>query len=1032
MTTPELSPLRKFQNLLGEMLQTEKSDLDFGIYRVVGQRRKEMDDFISQTIPNALKKAVDDAQPQNAALAEKEALEQKIRREVSDNAFTPEGELKPEFAGGDLGKQWRAVRERAGGARPLAEEDVCNRLLQFFARYYAEGDFVSKRRYAGQNEKYAVPYDGREVMLHWANRDQYYVKTADRFAQYAFQVNGAGAFQFRVEKTPAQKDNNKPPKGHFVLAEAREENGRVVAVFHRRELSEEEAAEIRAANLKGDRQTKILALAEKKINGGEIPALAPLRARHSAENGKSLFAVHAARFVRRNTSDYFIHRNLRAFLRRELDFFLKNEAINADELAENASAQNRVAAFRAVRDVARQVIEMLAQWENFQKSLWEKKKFVLQTEYCVALGKIPEWKTCGILECVADCEKQWAEWKALGMRGDSPDLFDNGKNGREKRLKFLRKHPSLPVDTKNFARESEPETGCEFKSRLLAQFSDIDNATDGVLIHGDNLQALNLLQETYRERVKCVYIDPPYNTGPSEILYKNNFKHSSWLSLIENRIVASLPMLGESGVYVVAIDENEQEVLGMLLSELFPERRRTCVTVVHNPSGQQSDNFSLCHENAYFVYPSGGRFIGMKTRDAADADIRPLRDVSTGNHLRGDAANCFYPIFVKDGEIIGFGDVCEDSFCPDGANVKRADGIIEVYPVDAQNVERKWVFARKNVESIRGELTAQYNKSRDIWDVIRTKTVFNHKTVWDEKKYSANSYGSKLLGNMGIGEFGFPKSVHTVSDCVDAALCGEKNAYVADYFAGSGTTAHAVVNLNREDGGRRKFILAEMGDYFHTILLPRVKKIIYSPEWKKGEAVRPATGEDFARGPSLVKYHRIESYEDALDNVEFERDAGLRGLSDFVPRYMLRWESRESPTFLSGEKLENPFDYGLVLSGEEPRRERADLSETFSYLIGLRVRRREVLTDAGTGRRYVVLRGESGGEETAVVWRDVSGWGKKDYERDAKFVSEQGWFSDAKRIFANCDSLIAGAEVLDSLFRERMFWSDADAEEEKE
>ena len=1025
MTTPELSPLRKFQNLLGEMLQTEKSDLDFGIYRVVGQRRKEMDDFISQTIPNALKKAVDDAQPQNAALAEKEALEQKIRQDYGDNAFTPEGELKPEFAEGGLGKQWRAVRERAGGARPLAEEDVCNRLLQFFARYYAEGDFVSKRRYAGQNEKYAVPYDGREVMLHWANRDQYYVKTADRFAQYAFRVNGAGAFQFRVEKTPAQKDNNKPPKGHFVLAEAREENGRVVAVFHRRELSEEEAAEIRAANLKGDRQTKILALAEKKINGGEIPALAPLRARHSAENGKSLFAVHAARFVRRNTSDYFIHRNLRAFLRRELDFFLKNEAINADELAENASAQNRVAAFRAVRDVARQVIEMLAQWENFQKSLWEKKKFVLQTEYCVALGKIPEWKTCGILECVADCEKQWAEWKALGMRGDSPDLFDNGKNGREKRLKFLRKHPSLPVDTKNFARESEPETGCEFKSRLLAQFSDIDGATDGVLIHGDNWQALNLLQETYRERVKCVYIDPPYNSPSSEILYLNDFKHSSWLSMMENRISLSGGFMASDGVFICAIDENEMLRLGVMLDCVFSpsEYEKNCLTVVHNPKGIQGGFVSVNNEYA-FVVSRAGQAANTMPIPRNEWQWENFRNWG-GESERHTAKNCFYPIVVKDGEIIGFGDVCPKHFNPK-QNEPGENGTILVYPVDKDGVERKWTYARQSVHKIEHLLRAV--KKNGGVDIERSHDWRRFKTVWSEKQYIAGDYGSKPLNQMlGGKHFDFPKAIPLVMDCLRMSADGD--SIVLDYFAGSGTTAHAVVNLNREDGGRRKFILAEMGDYFNTVLLPRVKKIIYSPEWKKGEAVRPATGEDFARGPRLVKYHRIESYEDALDNVEFERDAGLRGLSDFVPRYMLRWESRESPTFLSGEKLENPFDYGLVLSGEEPRRERADLSETFSYLIGLRVRRREVLTDAGTGRRYVVLRGESGGEETAVVWRDVSGWGRGEYEADRDFILGLGL---GGVVWVNGDSLVEGAEVLDSLFRERMFWSDADAEEERE
>ena len=573
MSTPE-TPLQKFQALLGDMLQTEKSDLDFGIYRVIGHRRGDMEDFITKTIPDAVEKAVADAQPHNAAIVDKQELEDKIRRDFED-AFTPDGELRSDFAKGGLGEKWREICARAKGAQLLTAPDVCNRLLQFFGRYYHEGDFVSKRRYAG-NAKYAIPYDGREVLLHWANRDQYYVKTADRFAQYAFTADKS-AFQFRVEKTAAQKDNNQPPKGVFVLAEARKENGRVIAVFHRRKLSEKETEDIKSfAKNGGTQQDKIIALAEKRITDGEFPLLAPLRDSHSAQKEKSRFAVHAARFVRRNTSDYFIHRNLRAFLRHELDVFLKNETINADELAENALAQNRIAAFRAVRNVARQVIDMLAQWEDFQKSLWEKKKFILQTEYCATLGQIPGWDKCGILNDIVKCEEQWAEWKELEMHGECSALFSaNGKGMREKRIAFLRQNPSLPVDTANFPPE--------FKDRLLAQFPNLDDATDGVLIHGDNWQTLNLIREMYRGQVQCIHIDPPYNTNTSGFLYKNDFQHSSWMSMMASRIAAAIPLLSDKGIFQCHIDENEYERLHLLFEQTSTLNAGTVVWDKKNP-----------------------------------------------------------------------------------------------------------------------------------------------------------------------------------------------------------------------------------------------------------------------------------------------------------------------------------------------------------------------------------------------------------------------------------------------------------------
>ena len=220
--------------------------------------------------------------------------------------------------------------------------------------------------------------------------------------------------------------------------------------------------------------------------------------------------------------------------------------------------------------------------------------------------------------------------------------------------------------------------------------------------------------------------------------------------------------------------------------------------MVHNPSGQQGDNFSACHEYAYFVFPPLKRVISLEDRTARP-DVRPLRDVSKGNHLREDAANCFYPVFVKDGKITGFGEVCDDGFHPGCANLLRKDGVVEIYPIDAKGNERKWVFERGTVEDIIDELSIEFNKERSIWDVIRTKTNFNFKTVWTDKKYSANSYGSKLLNQLfGIQTYSFPKSLNTVLDCVRAGVNDEQNPIVLDYFAGSGTTAHAILNMQRD------------------------------------------------------------------------------------------------------------------------------------------------------------------------------------------------------------------------------------------
>jgi adenine-specific DNA-methyltransferase len=482
-------------------------------------------------------------------------------------------------------------------------------------------------------------------------------------------------------------------------------------------------------------------------------------------------------------------------------------------------------------------------------------------------------------------------------------------------------------------------------------------------------------------------------------------------------------MLAASHVYVIAIDEVEQEKLGLMLSHLFPEKEKCCITVVHNATGQQGVNFSYTHEFAYFLFPAGGAFIGLQDR-ADNPDVRPLRNVSKGAHLRSDAANCFYPILVKDGVILGFGDVCEDDYHPAGVNVERENGIIEVYPIDPQGIERKWVFARDTVESIFNELKAKFDERTRTWDIIRTKTRFNYKTVWTDSRYSANSYGSRILNEMlPANIFTFPKSIYTVRDCIDASLKNRSNGLILDYFAGSGTTGHSVINLNREDGGSRKFILVEMGECFDTVLLPRIKKVTFSPEWKDGKPRRMATAEEAERSPRIVKYIRLESYEDALNNIEFDETSGQQALKfdDYLLKYMLKWETRKSETLLNIEKLTKPFSYKLYIHSDGQTREKAvDIPETFNYLLGLDVKTRKVYNN--NGRRYLVYRGNTReGKKVAVIWRETKNWKLEDYEMDAAFVKEQKMAESADEVFVNGDSCIANAQSLDGIFKARMF-----------
>ena len=347
---------------------------------------------------------------------------------------------------------------------------------------------------------------------------------------------------------------------------------------------------------------------------------------------------------------------------------------------------------------------------------------------------------------------------------------------------------------------------------------------DNLLIKGNNLLTLHTLKEKYRNKIKLIYIDPPYNPDSKNntFTYNNSFNRSTWLTFMKNRLEVAREFLTSDGSLIIAIDENEQAHLGVLLKEMFRDYEIHCITIVHNPRGIQGTNFSYTHEYAFFVIPRGQKSIGHRKIVEADIDFRNLRD-NGGESLRTDAKTCFYPIIVEDGKIVGFGDVADANVHPD-RNVKKGKKTY-VYPIDPQGIERKWRYSRDSVEGIKDLLRAK--EVRGFIDVELGKDFGTYRTVWEDARYDANEYGSKLLRDLVPGSsFLFPKSLWNVFDCIYAVVGNDPNAIVMDFFGGSGTTAHAVLELNKEDGGERRFILCEQMDYVETVTKTRIREVI--------------------------------------------------------------------------------------------------------------------------------------------------------------------------------------------------------------
>ena len=1025
-----MEKFNRLKEILRAMFQLDRGDLDFGLYRIMNMKAAEIADFLdNDLLPQVQDALTGNAQERQAEL-EKELAQ--ARAKAIDLGADPEAMPKVR----ELQQQLAEVK-----ADVAAEADVYNHLANFFARYYDEGDFMSLRRYSGGGQSsYLIPYDGEEVKLHWANSDQYYIKTTENYASYVFSV-GPGdekrRVRFEIAKADNEKDNIKEAgdkQRRFLLAEGGDEetieivDSDLVVRFAHRPLTENEKKTWKG---NGNKQQELInkAAAERILNSLEPAWQVLLAVADPTENNpdRTVLDKHLATYTAKNSFDYFIHKDLGGFLRRELDLYLKTDVLNLDDLAagDTLRLQRALARTRAVRHVADKIITFLAQIEDFQKQLWLKKKFVLETQYCVTLDRVPET----LYPEIAANEAQHYEWlKLFAIDGIEGNLA-NGNTSYTNPLTvdFLKANPYLVLDTRHFDRD--------FTDRLLAALSDaapLDEQLDGLLVHGENFQALSFLQNRYREQIRCVYIDPPYNAKSSEIIYKNSYKHSSWLSLIQDRARAVLPLYTKRFVHVTAIDEVENFRLGMLFGSLYPDYEDACISIVHNPTGQQGNNFSYTHEFAHFVFPRDQNCIGLEDRDddncEATPDIRPLRNVSSGkNHLRESAANCFYPIYVKDGEIVGFGEVCDDNFHPAGINQKGKDGVTEVYPIDPKGVESKWVFARNTVESIIDELSAEFNKEKGTWDIIRKKSRFRYKSLWNDTKYSANSWGSVILNNMLPGNlFTYPKSIFTVRDCVDAALNNENSGNVLDYFAGSGTTGHAVINLNREDEGERKYILVEVGAYFDNVLLPRIKKVVYSPDWKDGKPVSCTGSSQF------FKYIRLESYEDTLDSLELiPPDSAQQDLlaqnpaleEDYRLRYALGEETVASACLL-GKYFTDPFAYTLSVVRDGVRGDiPVDLPETFNFLIGLRSASRRKVEDV-----LAITGTDAEGRCCLILWRNLDETDNP--ALDAWFNRNRESFGELDVIYTNGDHTLNAlkeadeswiAKSVEAIFRELMF-----------
>lgn len=1007
--------IEKLKRLLTELFQFESSDLDFGIYRIINQK---------QTI---IRKYID-----------KELVES-ISQQCKDINATSE--------------------ETA---------EIFDHIYQFFSRYYDKGDYMPLHRHSLRNKNYAVPWNGEEVVLHWANKDQYYIKTGGNFKDFIFH-DEENKFQFHFTIIDSQEPvNNVKQEDHYFILSGSEDTveyddtaKKITVRFTYDPLNKDEAKRRSGAN--SDYQKAFRTAAERQIveqleikakeerstarKNNILTLLAILNKREKRKNvtsedtGTPTFLTKKLnRYVQENKSDYFIHKDLGGFLKQELDTYIKREMWDLNDLigtAKEIPAPDQLKAYtdriRIMRNISLEIITFLAQIEDFQKRLFLKKKFVLSTDYCITLDHIPKKFYKPILEN----EDQIAEWKRLFGIGDTDG--QSTLSGDKINQQFLDEHQNLVIDTKFFSQDLKEELLENLLDQKGGLIDDLDATIGGLLVKSENWQALNLLQERYLGQVKCIYIDPPYNRGTNEFLYKDNYMHSSWLSMMYDRLDLSARLLQDKGVIFSSIDENERDSLQAGLDLIFGRDNRIEELIwAQNTTHSQVPLYSTNHEYvevyarnrgltesdpAMFKEPKPGyfeimtlvaelnpRYPKISEIEKAVADLykqhieeykEELREMGLEYNEETKKQDPWRGIYLYSyAEYIN----AKVEIIPE-SHAEKTNARIAIWQEgDASAPAQKqaesirdpkdpnfrfykplhpktgkpcaipksgwrWPFSwpdesRENFESLN-------KKGRIAWGDDEKKVPrykrYIHEVETNVAKSVFHDYtdGEKQLAGLFGGMAVFSTTKPTTLPARFITQTCKKTDLVLDFFVGSGTTGHAVIDLNREDNGSRKYILIEMADYFHTILKPRIQKVMYSNKWKDG---KPLNTEGYRH---IFKYITLEQYEDTLNNIAFtQRTLDVSAYDDYLIEYMLDFETKESPCRFGITTISDPWAYQLKFYDENiPKMQNVDLIETFNYLIGIHVKGYRTFTNGET--RYRVVIGSKNDTVIVVIWRKM-------------------------------------------------------------
>ena len=1050
--TNNKTSLELLKSFLNQLFQFETQDLDFGVYKILHYKRNEIKQFIDNLLVDKVKE-----QLQTLSIDEATEVEEQIEELKNDDiikgwlkATEEEKKILRKYGKEKIAKYKNLKTKTAKfQAAEESENQIFNHLVLFFSRYYDKGDFISKRRF-GKNEKYVVPYNGEETHFHWANQDQYYIKSSETFQQYAFK---AGIHKenlnvyFKLIDAQIEQGNVKTDEtNYFILSEKEPEINELEATFffEYRPLTENEKKEI-----KGNGKQDFLnenAFEKLKNMFGEKPLLIEL---WKETDEKPLLLKKLQHYTKKNKYDFFIHKNLKPFLQRELDYYIKSELINVDDLyvtdAEShfERLKHNLKTIKVFKSLAETIIDFVSQIENFQKKLWEKKKFVIDSQWVITSDKLIEFvgeeNAKPILEVVVKNEKQIAEWKELFGKENVPKniTIDSLKADLQTWLKF-------PVDTIYFDKI--------FKENLLNLLSnkiDLEEKADGLVIKSDNYHGLQLIKETFANQITATYLDPPYNTGEDDFIYKDSFISSSWLTMFLPLLELNQDFLKEEGSLFISCDEHEESNLGRILKNIFGKNNKVEKITWNKRIPKNDKGIGNIHEYIYLYsknesFRKTNELSYIMCKDAIEEIYELVKKLKARKKSIQEAQQTLKKYYKKQEYDRGITLYCEldptfeiwgkiNMSWPNAKTVGPRYEIINPVTKKPCPVPKKgWRWKEATFRSaendgpefklpdgsmMKGRIWYANNENTQPSSIKYLKEVecFLLRSI-----ISLKSDGSLSLEKLKLKDHvHHPKPIKLIEDLLYSTNLN--SGYYLDYFSGSGTTFHAIQKLNNQDANHRKGIMIEQANYVYTVIIPRIKKIAYSFDWNHGLPVPPINN-----GSGIFfKYQRLEQYEESLENIAFTapEDAAQKALEfdQYIPKYFLEFETRGSKTLLNTGVMRDPWDYKLkVWDGFTYDTEKAvDLIETFNYLIGLHIQK--YITKEFNGKKYQFIFGNNNaGKQILVIWRSVKDWELKDYKTDSEILKKEVSNYNYDILYLNDQAHLDEYQPIEEVFKNKM------------